>query len=32
MLRKEKCLCFVRTSILHKEHPSSVKTSMLRKQ
>jgi hypothetical protein len=31
MLRKEECLCFMRMSILRKEHPSSVKTSMLRK-
>jgi hypothetical protein len=32
MLRKEEYLCFVRISTLHKEHPSFVKTLMLRKQ
>jgi hypothetical protein len=32
MLRKEECLCFARISILPKEHPSFVKTSLLRKQ
>jgi hypothetical protein len=32
MLRKEEYLCFVRISILRKEHPSFIKISMLRKQ
>jgi hypothetical protein len=31
MLRKEELLCFVGIFILRKEHPSVVKTLMLRK-